>query len=352
MKILANKDALFNADGSANVTSNRAVLGQTITFQGEFGIATNPESFAEFGFRMYYTDANKGTVLRLSNDGITEVSNYGMRGFFSDNLMLNKRIFGGWDVDKREYNVTLDQLTPYWQQTLGAGQFDRLNKDPLCDQFLNSNPTSTTTVSFKEDVNGWTSRKTFIPESAVYLNNVYYTLKEGRIWEHNANPLYNTFYGNGPSTPNVGAYYESSFNTLLNEDPVSVKGFKTLNYSGTSPRKYIYKLTSTGDLEYSLAEVQANNIIPTSSTKTKGWYTNSIITDLQEGEVREFIDKEGKYFNYIRGINTFFTDNCDNNVDSHEFNVQGIGRPSSVTGSTTPTAYTVTNKLDPDCFTP
>jgi len=350
MKILANKDALFNADGSTNVTSNRAVLGQTITFQGEYGIATNPESFAEFGFRMYYTDANRGSVVRLSNDGITDVAEYGMRGFYSDNLQLNKTIIGSWDMEKKNYNVTLSTLTPYWQQTLGAGQFDRLNKDPLCDQFVNSKPTTSTTISYKEDVRGWTSRKTYIPESGAYLNNVYYTFNSGRIWEHNANTLYNNFYGNGPSTPTIGSYYESSFNTIFNENPASIKGFKTLSYSGTDSKEYIYKVGASLQT-YSLAQISSKRLIPTSVETTKGWYTNSIITDLQEGQVSEFIEKEGKYFNYIKGIDTFFIDNCNTNVSTKEFNVQGIGRPATITAPPA-TNYTVTNKLDPDCFTP
>jgi len=63
------------------------------------------------------------------------------------------------------------------------------------------------------------------------------------------------------------------------------------------------------------------------------------------------VEKEGKYFNYIRGLNTFFTDNCDTNIDTKEFNVQGIGKPSSIVVSPS-TSFTVTNKLDPDCFTP
>jgi hypothetical protein len=350
MKILASKDALFNADGSSNITSNKAVLGQTITFQGEFGIAKNPESFAEFGFRMYYTDANRGTVIRLSNDGISDVSNYGMHGFFSDNLQVNDVIIGSWDIERRNYNITLSKLSPYWQQTLGAGQFDRLNKDVACDQFVNSLPTTSTTISFKEDIKGWTSRKTYIPESGVYLNNVYYTFKNGAIWEHNANTLYNNFYGKGISTSEIGSYYESSFNTIFNESPSSIKGFKTLNYSGTDSKRYIYKSTSTGDKEYSIQQIKAKGIIPTSVSSTKGWYANSIITDLQEGQVNEFVDKEGKYFNYIKGLDTFFTDNCDNNVDSKEFNVQGIGRMVSVSGDINKTTYTVTNELSESCF--
>ena len=354
LKILAKKDILFNADGSTNLTSNAAVLGQTVPFQGEFGIANHPESFAEFGFRMYYTDATRGAILRLSGDGLTDLSDYGMHSFFSDNLPINNKILGTWDPNKRNYNITLNSLTPYWQQTLGAGEFDRLNKDPLCDQFVNSLPTTTTTVSYKEAINGFTSRKVYIPEAGAYLDNAYYTFKSGRIWEHGTNEKRNTFYNIGPDTPGAtpksgNPYYQSSFNTIFNENPAVIKGYKTLNYSGTKSRKYVYKVGASLQ-EYSLAQIQAQRLIPTSSVKTTGWFVNSIVTDLQEGEIKEFVKKEGKYFNYIKGMPTFFTTNCDTNVDSSEFNVQGIGRATVIAGPIQ-TEFQVTNKIDPDCST-
>jgi hypothetical protein len=78
-----------------------------------------------------------------------------------------------------------------------------------------------------------------------------------------------------------------------------------------------------------------------------GWYVKKIITDLQEGKVDEFIQKEGKWFNYIKGEDTTFTssiDNADNNfsgnLDVTEFAVQGIGVLSvdaTVASGTTPT---------------
>ena len=352
MKILAKKDALFNADGSTNLTSNAEVLGQTITFQGEFGISTNPESFAEFGFRMYYTDATRGAVLRLSGDGITDLSDYGMHSFFSDNLPINNKIIGSFDVAKRNYNVTLESLTPYWQQTLGVGEFDRLNKHPECDQFVNSLPTTATTVSYKEAINGFTSRKSYIPEAATYLDDAYYTFKEGRIWKHGVNENRNTFYSIGPCEPSgigpvCSPYNESSFNTIFNENPVVVKGYKTLNYSGTKSKEYIYEVDATGK-KYSFAQIQAQGLTPTSVSETKGWYVNSIVTDLQEGQVKDFLNKEGKYFNYIKGMPTFFNSNCNTNVDSSEFNIQGIGRATTITGPVR-TEFDVTNKIDPDC---
>jgi hypothetical protein len=204
-------------------------------------------------------------------------------------------------------------------------------------------------VSFKDDINGWTSRKTYIPESGVSLNNTYYTFKSGKLWEMNSNILRNTFYTKGPTDATLGDYYECSFDTVFNESPSSIKDFRTINYSGTKSREYIYKTASTGDQTFSLAQLQAQLLTPSQFETTKGWYTNSIATDLQEGDVKGFINKEGKYYNYIKGLPTFFEDDCNNNVDSQEFNVQGIGRPTNITGDTEVTEYTVTTKIDPDC---
>lgn len=77
----------------------------------------------------------------------------------------------------------------------------------------------------------------------------------------------------------------------------------------------------------------------------KGWYVKQVITDLQSGKVDEFVKKEGKWFNYLKGEATTFTNAADNNgaidgnVDIAEFTVQGIGTLSAnatVSSGTTP----------------
>ena len=108
-KILANKDALFNADGNTNVTSNANVLGQTIPFVGEYGISKNPESFASYGFRAYFTDKARGAVMRLSRDGLTDISDKGMSYYFKQQLKAaTQPLIGSYDEDTGTYNVRLN----------------------------------------------------------------------------------------------------------------------------------------------------------------------------------------------------------------------------------------------------
>ena len=326
LRILANKDALYNADGNANVTSNSNVLGQAVPYAGEFGISKNPESFASYGFRTYFTDKNRGAVIRLSRDGITNISAQGMSSFFSDNLRTSTTAIGSYDDDKDLYNLTLNNLSPYWQSKL-SNDADHHLTDGCSDV---KTPVIATTVSFMEAVNGWCSRKDFIKEAGITLNNIYYTFKDGLLWEHGSNALYNNFYN---------TQYISSFNTVINEMPQSVKGFSTLNYTGTQSRAIEYQ---SGPKWYSIAEVNANQLIPTASQqKRAGWFVNYVKTDLEGGDVKEFQKKEGKYFNYIKA-KTVFND-CEIVGD-------GIGNPISISSDNQD--YFLTVQIDTTCSTP
>ena len=83
---LIDKDAIYSAEGTALSTTSNVVIGQITPYTGEYGISRNPESFASFGFRRYFADRDRNAILRLSRDGITEISQYGMKDYFRDEL--------------------------------------------------------------------------------------------------------------------------------------------------------------------------------------------------------------------------------------------------------------------------
>lgn len=334
LRILANKDALFNADGNSNVTSNNNVLGQAVPYAGEFGISKNPESFASYGFRVYFTDKNRGVVLRLSNDGLEEISRYGMGDFFSDNLKVSSYLWGSFDDDKKSYNLGLDTLLPEWSNKFKDRFFIKGN-------WTEYNPSSTT-ISFKEEVKGWESRKSFSAEGGISLNDRYYTFNNGQIWEHRTNDsVRNNFYG---------TQYDSSVDFLINEMPNIVKKYKTLNYSGSKSREYVYSDGTYSDL--SLAEVEALQLqnLTSETLLHEGWFTQYINTDLQKGYIKQFLDKENKFFQYIKGESRYFTSNDDNNLDSKEFPMQGIGRANVIIAPPV-TVFNVHIFADPNCST-
>ena len=275
LRILANKDAIFNADGNVQLTANENVLGQTIPFAGDYGISKDPSSFVSKNFRAYFTDKQRGAVLRLSRDGLTPISMYGMKDYFADNLKLAESIIGSYDTKNDEYNVTL------------------LNN-------LQDRKQSSTTISFSDTVNGWSSFKSFIPEFGLSLSNDYYTFKNGNLYQHN-NTDYNSFYG--------AEGYPSSITVVLNDVSGSVKSFKTLNYEGSQSQVFQEnKNTSSGYY----------NLNP-----KKGWAVTSISTDREEGFVNEFIKKEGKWFNFVKGKS--------GSINTDKFSFQGIGVAKQVT---------------------
>ena len=190
------------------VAANR-FLGQATPFVGEYGISKNPESFSSYGYQAYFTDKNRGAVIRLSMDGITPISDHGMSDYFRDKLSESEfydYVIGTYNEVNNLYNVTIKN--------------SGMTHIPLQDF-------GDTTVSFSEKVKGWTSRKSFSPESGVSLNNQYYTIKGGDLWRHGSTSRYSTFY----DAP--GNVVESMIKFTFNEMPSTVKTFKTINYEGT-----------------------------------------------------------------------------------------------------------------------
>ena len=310
-QVLADKDALFNADGSSQLISSKKVLGQAKAYTGDFG-TTNPESFAQDNFRAYFVDQTRGKVCRLSMDGITPISSAGMHDWFADNLQVSTKndassnlrkngienVFGSFDAKKSLYNVTIKQ------------KIASVSEGPYVT------PTYTSyTLSYSEAAKGWVSFKSFHPESGLSINNDYYTWDDGELYQHHNNETRNNFYG---------VQYDSSITTILNDEPGSIKSFNTLNYEGSQAKITQHKLTSNttdanGD-NVSQADGEYYNL----NTKT-GWYVDSFTTNEQTAAVPEFLEKEGKWFNYIRGEATTLA-----NLDQHEFSHQGIGFASAV----------------------
>jgi len=268
VNIKANKDTLFNADGSSNVIASSKVLGDATPFAGDYGISKNPESFAKDNYRAYFTDKQRGVVLRLSMDGLTPISEYGMGQYFKDYLKNSSTLLGSYDNRKEEYNITSE--------------------------------IQSSTVSYKESVRGWSSFKSFVPEHALSVGNEYFTFKNSIPYLHHSNNAdRNNFYG---------IAYPSTINVVLNDSPDVIKSFKTVKYEG-SQSKVNQELTRVETGFYNLQNVD-------------GWYVDLIKTDKQHGKVPEFIEKEGKWFNNIKG------DEHQRKTD--EFSFQGIGKVSDI----------------------
>jgi hypothetical protein len=259
-RALVDKDAVYSAEGEPMTTSGTSVIGQVQAYAGNYGIANNPESFAVYGYRKYFTDRNQGVVLRLSQDGITEISEYGMSNFFRDNLSIigdSNLILGMWDMHNKEYVVSL--------QNAEVGYH---------------------TLAFDEDVQGWTSFYDYNPNNGGSLRNNFYTFKNGEIWEHySVTTNWANFYGQNN---------DSSIKLIFNPDVSVVKTFKTVNYEGKTGWEVSDFYTET-DISapvtraveiYTLADLENQLFINSFKRKEDKYFANLInISNPLTGEV-------------------------------------------------------------------
>jgi hypothetical protein len=286
-RALIDKSAIYSAQGDATVTSSDLVIGQVTPYAGEYGISKNPESFAKKGYRIYWADQSRGAVLRLSRDGITEISEYGMRDHFRDAfspitsnyklsdllsftvsgtgatiqltgdvslIELGMSIYGNYSGVTGAYvtDISLTGATTAnitFSQSIGSGSgtlnLYKLVRDKVvggfdnyADNFIISVQPSVTdlsagdgaydTVSFNDANNGWTSFWDYKPNLADTLNANYYTCKGGSIWRHY----------DASMAKNRGQFYgvqtDTSVTFVFNPQVSVSKNFNTVSYEGTN----------------------------------------------------------------------------------------------------------------------
>ena len=246
-RALIDKDAVFTAEGSSIKSLSNVVIGQVIPFLGRYGISTNPESFAIKGGMKYFADKKRGVVIRLSRDGHTEVSYYGMRSWFKDNLKTANKIVGIYDNVKDQYVLSLQNDSEYY------------------------------TLGYDESSKGWTSFYTYKPNAGFTLKNVLYTFNGPHIYKHYQTTNYNNFY-NVSNTSKV--------NVILNNTPSAVKVFKNLSYEGTTGWKVNNIKTDLDDTNF------------TDSAFDISAYSNALDYDLPG--LQAFNKKENKYLSYLQ----------------------------------------------------
>jgi hypothetical protein len=394
-KILANKDALYNADGNTNLTASQNVLGQTIPFSGDHGISTNPESFAADAYRLYFSDRARGSILRLSQDGLTPISSYGMTDWFADNLSESNRIIGSFDDKKKEYNISLSYYnqTVYPVRIMGylAGvislpgapssgppvpmaklQVEHWIADrfEITDEITGPGIPIGTTVTNKSDLGGglWEINMSHIPTDVSTLGNHMCEDVDcsSLYWESvvfvspgdAADPITLSYSEINRGWPSFKSFhYEGALS--LNNDYFTFKGGQLYQHHINDVHNNFYgeqydssvevlfnegpgivKSFQTLNYEGSQSKVTSDGGLNEQSNSAEywdnynklGWYVDNMYTDLQELEPAEFKNKEGKWFSAVKGVATEWLDDGEaGNIDTREFSYQGIDEAGAIT---------------------
>ena len=151
------------------------------------------------------------------------------------------------------------------------------------------------TITYSDNTSGWTSFWDYYPDWMIGLSNVFYSWKNGSLYQHNKTDTRCIFYG---------VQVSSIVKTIFNEDPFTTKMFKSVSLDSTSP------------------------------------WTATLNTDLDSGSIEstEYVEKEGTWFGYARASSS----------DSNSLNLlstQGVGSISTVSGATATFGFNITTRL-------
>lgn len=287
-KVRVGQDTLYSNEGSqvATVKSQNKVLSDIVYYSGEYGIGTNPESFDVYGNRKYFTDVPRGVVLRLSTDGLTPISEIKMHNYFNDTFKRlvdsngDYRVIGQYDVRFDEYRISIQEnivdypitnnLSPVetiiptrvgndsqyvWSASPAVQELidvQGIEPDPF-ESFAESafvddqdsresfvvpvgDPSETApsvtveeylfeTIAFSESKKRWITFYSYTPDYMVSNNISFISFKDGQLYTHNTNSLYNNFYG---------VQYSQKVHIISNVQPDMIKFYSSIAIQATS----------------------------------------------------------------------------------------------------------------------
>lgn len=116
--VLSSKNVITDSTGGGAIASVPEVLGTQVARIEEYGISFNPESFAQWGHNMYFTDTKRSAVLSLTgassnSDQLQVISQMGMRSYFRDQFteQVTTQKLGGYDPYMNEYVLSTNNIS-------------------------------------------------------------------------------------------------------------------------------------------------------------------------------------------------------------------------------------------------
>jgi hypothetical protein len=191
--VYVNRDRLldFNANQSIGRTSRILNIAEKVI--NDWG-TRNPESVFERGGHVYGFDAYNGIVWRYAQDGQTPISENGRHIFFKRvgrNRMGIARI-----TDKVITTFDKEHSKVYFSFKAEPEGF---------------------TVAYEDlsENKGWKGSYSFVPEMFANVNGLFFSFKNGILWQHNSNFVARcNFYG---------VQYGASVTSVFNPEPSAIK---------------------------------------------------------------------------------------------------------------------------------
>lgn len=241
-----------NQGDSQLVTTNDILTKNNISYySGEFGLGDQYAGLVSANRVDYFADPVRGYHVRVSDDGMTPISELYKGQFYIRNLILpynqthlrpdgsKAKIIGCYNYFDEEYNCILQEavdLTPY-------------------------------TFSFNERRNAYSSFFSYHPEWMLSAESTMYSWKDGNLWIHNNTTSYCNFYG---------SQYGASITVVFNINLLEKKTWESISEISSAIWKcpYIY----TNSPSYS-GQVQQTNLIEQDFSDLEGVFEAAILRD-------------------------------------------------------------------------
>jgi hypothetical protein len=180
--VYVNRTTLEDLSGRTQVSIAEDVLGSYNTLLGSHG-TLNPESICKDRGRVRWWNAVDGSWIRYGRDGLTEISDYKMRNWFSElgDLMITK------------YQTS--------EKPLAISEFDPFNREVVTFQNHSTLPATFRGYAnykgamFSEEDKRWKSCHNFVPELMSKMNNQLIMFKDGSPFLYEKGEGYSEFFG-------------------------------------------------------------------------------------------------------------------------------------------------------------
>jgi len=243
------------------ITSTDIITENNVQYYaGNFGVGNQPDSVVQSGFVYYFVDPIKGKQLRLSRDGVTDLSDtYKTQAWATQNISKylidctytyggRSRITGTFNIRKDNSGEYLCVLQP--GVTTGVVQFGQ-------------------TMAYDEGRNAFTSIYSFPPECIVCAENTLYSWVNGKMYIHDVTTPggMNKFYG---------ISYDSLVTKPFNAGLVEKKSWISLTEVANSI--WVCPDIYTNNYSYGTT-VQRSNLIAQDFTNEETNYSASFLND-------------------------------------------------------------------------
>jgi hypothetical protein len=243
------------------VTTNQIITQNNVQYYaGNFGVYNQPDSIVQSQYVYYFVDPILGKVLRLSRDGITDLTEiYKMQTWgaeFMPRYLSNYDYeFGGTARVTGTFNTRKDNTGEYLIVCQSGEDGDK--------------SISGETMAFDENRNCFTSPYDFAPECIICAENVLYSFRNGKLYSHTDNITHNNFYGEP---------YESYITKVYNANITQKKTFISI----TEVANFIWDCPeiSTSMPSSMPGYKQESNLITQDFVELEGQFSASFLADM------------------------------------------------------------------------